>query len=137
MNYFTVNDPASPHWARLGARAQARSLSGTKAPLRYKSASYATSSLQLTSRIFGNMIANCLEVVLTNNRSVITQTARAAILFLICASERAASRPAGALSEYWLQPFPFSGGSHAGIPLPAYLNNQSSNSWAALAGRSE
>jgi hypothetical protein len=39
---------------------------------------------------------------------------------------------AGALSEFWLRPFPFSRGLHAGILLLACLNNRLSNSWVAL-----
>ena len=129
MSINKVHDQtASPHWARRGARAQA------PLPLGYKSPSYATLSLQLTSRIFGNMMADCIAVVRTNimDRLLLKPPVPPYnVFFLICASGRAASRPAGALSEYWLRPFPFSGGLHAGILLLAYLNNQSSNSWAA------
>jgi hypothetical protein len=46
------------------------------------------------------MMANCIEVIRNNNGSVITQTARAAIFFLIYASGRVASRPVSALSEF-------------------------------------
>lgn len=74
---------ASPHWLMRGTRAQA------PLPLGYKSPSYTTSSLQLTSRIFGNMITNYTEVIASNNGSVITQPSRASVFFLICASGKA------------------------------------------------
>jgi hypothetical protein len=71
---------ASPHWARRAHGPKRRFLSAIKAPLQ------TTLSLQLTSRIFGNMMADCIEVAWSNNGSVISQTAHAAIFFLICAS---------------------------------------------------
>jgi len=59
--------------------------------------------------------------------------------FFICASGicetlkvvgwKAASWPGRALSEYWLRPFPFIRGLHAGILLLADLTNQTSRSW--------
>jgi hypothetical protein len=52
------------------------------------------------------MMADYIEVERSNNESVITQTARALVFFLIYASGKVASRPAGALSEGLVATFP-------------------------------